>query len=216
MPRFRDLTGQIFHYYTVLEYAGKRGKNGASIWRCRCKCGTEKVVHGNTLIAGESRSCGCFRRALAKERKKIHGESADGKISNEYMAWVSMRSRCSDVNHPSYEQWGGRGIRVCDRWQNSFENFLLDMGRKPSPKHSLDRIDNDKGYEPGNCRWGTRKQQQGNRRNSIWLEYKGIKLVQSDWVKLLKSNDRTFLRYVKAKPFYEVVEFLLKKNNITL
>lgn len=115
------------------------------------------------MLRGESRSCGCLKDEILKTASRTHGHSSP--VSPEYRAWNNMRNRCSNpkVNH--YQDYGGRGIRVCARWQ-IFENFLADMGRRPSPLYTLERMDNDGNYEPGNCKWATRYEQQHNKRRA--------------------------------------------------
>jgi hypothetical protein len=123
-------------------------------------------VRANNLTWGLTQSCGCLAREQTKKRMLRHGESPAGGWnleSPEYRIWVAMRQRCRDPRHGSFKYYGGRGIAVCERWK-SYENFLADMGRKPSPAHSLDRIDNDGNYEPTNCRWATRTEQNKNKR----------------------------------------------------
>ena len=130
-------------------------------WLCRCECGAEWTVAASSLTRGLSRSCGCLRRRQAWNYQ--HGESGHSFYSVEYNAWMHMRQRCSNPNYHAYARYGGRGIKVCDRWLNSFEAFLADMGRRPSGRRSLDRIDNNGNYEPSNCRWATPVQQIRNR-----------------------------------------------------
>lgn len=156
-----DITGQKFGLWTVVARAPKR-KQGNAIWWCRCECGAENAVSGGELKAGLSKSCGC-RRAECNRLKAAKHVTHGLSHTPEYTCWGSMRHRCRNPKSSKYADYGGRGISVCERW-NSFENFLADMGRRPTPAHSLDRINNDGNYEPGNCRWATPKEQMNNRR----------------------------------------------------
>lgn len=163
--RLHDLTGKVVGRWTVIEYVGNRR------WRCRCACGNEKDVIATVLTSGRSNSCGCYRIEQGREHgAKInlrHGEGGNGRETPEYRAWVAMIQRCTNQSHKQFPNYGGRGIRVCDRWRNSFENFLQDMGRRPGGayEYSLDRYPNNDGdYEPGNCRWATYVEQNSNKR----------------------------------------------------
>lgn len=152
------LVGIRFGFLVVVADAGskKTSAGNRSHWLCRCDCGKEKIVLGSTLLYGKTKSCG--RCALIS-----HGESYGAHETTEYRTWGQMWSRCNNPHHDSWKDYGGRGIVVCGRWR-SYETFLADMGRKPTAAHSIDRIDVDGNYEPGNCRWVTKKEQTGNRR----------------------------------------------------
>jgi hypothetical protein len=172
-----DLTGQRFGRLLVVEESEVR-KTGGRTWLCRCDCGATTVVPQLVLRGGRSKSCGCLRREMGVKRGSAsskHGEAVAGAMTVEYRTWGSMIQRCTNKNHKQYPDYGGRGITICERWRFSYENFLADMGRRPDKFHSLDRIDNARGYEPENCRWATWDQQNNNRRQ--WGE--GSKAQQS-------------------------------------
>ena len=155
MIRAIDLVGQVFGRLTVLERVGS-DKSGHVTFRCRCDCGNERIVVGKDLRTGHRKSCGCLSSIK-------HGHTKGDKPTITYQAWVNMRRRCSDKNNPSYCNYGRRGVKVCKRWQNSFENFLADMGEGPEGL-TLDRINNDGNYTKNNCQWATWKIQANNRR----------------------------------------------------
>lgn len=117
-----------------------------------------------SLRSGHTQSCGCYFLEVCHERNLTHGATREGRFSPEYQSWVGMIARCENPRKQHWAHYGGRGIRVCARWRKSFEAFFADMGRKPAPNHSIDRIDVDGNYEPGNCRWATQAEQIKNRR----------------------------------------------------
>lgn len=168
--------GTRFDHWTVLREQG-RYDSGARLVLCRCDCGNEREVAPRTLFTGQSHSCGCVARAARGKRSRIHNM----KHSREYAAWRAMRYRCCDPNHASYPDYGGRGIKVCEAWLDEFAAFFRDMGRRPSSAHSLDRIDNDGHYEPGNCRWAIDTQQKLNQRRNHRLTYEGRTQTITEW-----------------------------------
>lgn len=149
---------------------------------CLCECGKKKRISGDNLVSGNSKSCGCVVAEKARQRMLKHGKSK----TPEYFAWVNAKARCHRKTHPRWAEWGGRGIAMCDRWRNSFDAFLADMGPKPAPGYSIERKDNDKGYEPGNCVWATAKEQSSNR--PTWtrvIEFGGVTMTLTAWAALV-------------------------------
>lgn len=161
MRQAKDLTGMVFGRWKVLEKAGLVSSGRNYKWRCLCECGTTKDVVSSLLTRGESKSCGCLRREISSIRERKHGHAV-GKTSQTYNSWSGIIQRCTNPKYWQWDNYGGRGIAVCERWL-SFENFLVDMGERP-PGTSIDRINNSGNYEPGNCRWATPTQQTANRR----------------------------------------------------
>jgi len=160
-----DLAGQKFGRWTVIEMAPSVSSRTA--WKCLCSCGKSGVVRTGVLRAGHSRSCGCLAAESRASATRTHGATRGSDArSAGYTSWSGMKNRCRNPNSTDYESYGGRGIRVCERWLHSFENFIADMGPRPSPRHSIDRVDVNGHYEPGNCRWADPKQQKNNQRLS--------------------------------------------------
>lgn len=169
-----DLEGREFGRLRVVARAPDR--YGCSFWSCSCSCGEILVVRGAKLLSGWTKSCGCLQREIAAETQFVHGRSG----TPEWKIWNGIRSRCSNRREPGFKNYGGRGIRICERWL-SFENFFADMGPRPSPKHSIERKENDGDYEPGNCVWATAKEQANNTRANRFIEFGGERLTLSQW-----------------------------------
>jgi len=168
MTPFQDITGKRYGRLLAQEFVG-RNERGNALWKCTCDCGQKKVIVLGQLNAGKTKSCGCLARELASKRTaKVatkHGDCTRTSRSSEYEAWRSMKKRCLNPNYKQWKDYGGRGIKICQEWIDSFDAFLADVGRKPEPHLSLDRIDNNGNYEAGNVRWADRTTQSRNRRN---------------------------------------------------
>ena len=191
MSKVIDLTGMKFGRLTVLERAEKY-KNGNYLWRCRCECGNFTVVSGNSLKSGHTQSCGC----LCKENHTTH-QMTHTKL---YTNWSVMIQRCYNEKNEKYPRYGGRGIKVCERWKD-FSNFYADVSQMEhfkEPGYSLDRIDNDGDYCPENVRWATPKQQARNRHNNIKVNYQGEEMTLPD------AAEKSGINYGTLKYRYRV------------
>ena len=171
----RDLRGQTFGFLTAVELGPKLKQTTGAWWLCQCACGSVKSIRSSDLTGGKVRSCGCKHQELKSAAVKKHG----AKGTRTYRIWCAMKTRCGNPNTASYMRYGGRGIKVCPEWE-LFENFLTDMGECPEGM-SIDRIDNDRGYMPGNCRWATRRQQANNTSANVVIEYGGKTMTRTEW-----------------------------------
>lgn len=161
MPAFQDITGQRFGRLVAVSVHTKasRQKRGVHTrWLCQCDCGKKHIVNLQCLKSGDTQSCGC----LWWEAITTHGHASHYNTTGTYNSWKSMKRRCSDTNFHQYKDYGGRGITVCERW-SLFDNFLADMGPRPKG-HSIERINNDEGYTPDNCKWILNREQHQNKR----------------------------------------------------
>lgn len=190
----KNLSGLVFGLLTVIEEVhtseNKAIRPSHRKWVCRCACGKYSSVSSASLGHGKTKSCGCLR---LKGREPRHGDTN----SHEYEVWSQMKRRCLNPKNPAYKNYGGRGITVCERWLNSYENFIADMGRRPSDLHSIDRINNDGNYEPSNCKWSTRLEQCANKRGLVILEITGLRMSKNRWAESFGIKPATLDRRLK-------------------
>jgi len=165
MPPFRNLVGETFGRLTVLKDSGLR-RRGGRVFECLCRCGKTALVPRIALVTGNTKSCGCYKWDVDRVRNLTHGHASNRQPSRTYRIWAGIVQRCTNPKNGNWPKYGGRGITICSRWRNSFEQFLADMGECP-PGKSIDRLRNHLGYAPGNCRWATAKEQSENQK--IWL-----------------------------------------------
>lgn len=182
-----EIIGKKYSKLTVLSEYSERTNAGKVQFNCICDCGNKVVVIGSKLINGHTKSCKCLQK-IAVIKTGVKNRTHNKSKTPLYAVWSSMKSRCYRKNNDSYSIYGGRGIKVCDRWKHSFDNFLKDMGDRPSINHSIDRIDNDKGYSPYNCRWATQIEQENNKRNNKKYFYNDEFLTLAEISRRLNIN----------------------------
>lgn len=185
--RVKDLTGQRFGRLLVVSFSHIESKSRYAIWNCLCDCGRQHQTATAYLSHGNVRSCGCLGEERRMAAVTKHGFSRHPL----YAIYRTMMHRCYNPKAGAYRHYGGRGIAVCQRWRESFLSFVEDMGPKPSPDHSIDRINNDGDYCPENCRWATHEQQFSNRRGSRYLSHNGQTLTMAQWSKILGISSGT-------------------------
>lgn len=178
-PRFDDITGQRFGRLTVTGFAG-HNRHRQTRWSALCECGGETVVTRLALTTRCTQSCGCLKADTTRARSTKHGRAPRENREPEYAVWLTMKARCMRRTAAGFASYGARGISVCERWL-SYENFISDMGKRPSDAHTLERRDNDLGYGPDNCEWATRAVQANNKRSSRHIEHNGKTLTYSEW-----------------------------------
>ena len=192
MPKALDIRGRKFGRLTAIEPTGQRNKSGQIYWTCSCDCGKTLRVTASCLVRGNHTvSCGCWRN----EACRTHGE----KRTRLYRAWLSMRQRCRNPNCDVYHHYGGRGIAVCAEWESSFEAFRdWALANGYSDDLSIDRIDNDKGYSPDNCRWATELEQHNNTRANRHLSFRGVLHTVTEWSRITKIPEGTIRNRIKV------------------
>lgn len=200
-----DLTNCKFGRLTVVGFE-RKNRYGISIWRCQCDCGNKSIVASSDLRSGNTQSCGCLQRELIAERSRKHGLC----YNPRYTTWSRMKSRCLNPNFASYPSHGGRGIRVCQEWIDSFEtfnNYVKTLPGYDNPELSLDRLDNNGHYEPGNVRWATKSEQQRNKRNNQLITFNGKTQLLRDWAVELNLNFNTLsTRFFRGWSDEEILE----------
>lgn len=181
MGKALELIGQRFGRLVVETQSNVRTLNGNIRWNCICDCGNKTTVTGAHLVSKNIQSCGCLHKetvgAMSVNVNTTHGMS----YSSEYRTWRAMINRCTNSNDQAYDDYGGRGITICDRWLNSFEAFYEDMGLRPSSDHTLDRREVNGNYDKSNCRWATPTEQANNKRNNVFYTHSGVTKTISEW-----------------------------------
>lgn len=164
---------------------------------CKCDCGKIKTFQLGSVLNNRIKSCGCHAASMAKKRMLVYAKTHGKTLTPEYNTWSSMKKRCHKINHKSYKDYGARGIFVCENWLNSFENFLNDMGDRPSKEYSLDRINGKLGYYKENCRWATKKEQNRNVKNNVLFEYNGSVKCVGEWCEILSIKRYQTIKFLK-------------------
>ena len=182
MGKFIDHTGSRFGRLLVIDRGTNKGNH--TRWNCVCDCGNQCLPHSMSLQSGQTQSCGCLALERIKAANTSHGHTIGHSLSPEFRSWTQMVRRCTEPSFVSYPRYGGRGITVCDRWL-IFVNFLEDVGLRPGNGYTIDRIDNDGHYQPGNVKWSSVAEQNRNRRSNRWITFNGERLIASEWAKRL-------------------------------
>jgi hypothetical protein len=198
--KMKDLSGNKYGRWTVIRF--DRIFKKSYYWICQCECGTEKSVLVANLTSSKSLSCGCLALELAAQREKTHGKCG----TRIYRLWSSMKTRCTNQKEQAYKFYGARGIKVCDKWMNSFEAFYADMGDPPHEHSSIERIDVNGDYCPENCIWIDFAKQAFNKTNSLIVEYCGEKKCVAEWCQILNLPYKLIIsRMAHGKSFHEAV-----------
>jgi hypothetical protein len=209
-----DISGKKFNFLTAIKRVDNRGRHAA--WLFRCDCGVEKELFKNTVCRGLTKSCGCMRWILTASKMTTHGHRKHGRPTAEYRTWRGMKTRCLNSADSAFKRYGGRGIKICKRWMNSFHNFLSDMGIRPSTKHSLHRIDNDGNYCPSNCKWATTIEQAKWRRNNVWIKVGGKKYILAEAKLIFGVNKTTLADMVRSRRLRGIMKFMYREKLVTV
>ncbi len=199
--QIKDRTGEVHNHLTIISFDRKEDHKNYW-WKCRCVCGTIKSIRYHSLKSNTIKSCGCKRMEVISKANITHGLSK----TSEYNIWRGMIKRCIKLNNKNYKDYGAKGITICQRWLESFENFIEDMGMKPSKEHSIDRIENDGNYEPNNCKWSTDLEQANNRSNNIQV----IDIITNEEYSSISSAARSI--NMKVKTLHNKLTGVCKNN----
>lgn len=182
--------------------------NKNPFWECKCDCGKTVIVAGSKLRNNHTKSCGCLKVEMFSNMTTKHG----GRQDAEYRVWCDMKARCGNKTNKSYQDYGGRGISACEQWINSYSSFISDMGKRPSNKHSIERIDVNGNYEPSNCRWATKLEQNRNRRITLVVDHNGqrISLAEACEKNKISYGAVKFRKYRKGIPLQEAYNYYLQ------
>ena len=208
-----DVTNQRFGRLTAM--ARDRSSSGRHTkWLCRCDCGAETSVFLDALRRGASTSCGCLRSEQTQIRSLTHGHQVNRRASRTLKSYRHAKSRCLNPSDQKYPLYGGRGIRMCNRWLNSFENFLSDMGECP-PGLTLDRIDVNGDYEPGNCRWASNHTQSRNKTTNVFVHHDGADMILKDFATEMGVNYKSLHSRIKysGQSAHEAAEELRSRTS---
>lgn len=215
MSKMTDIAGEKFNSLTAIKYVGKN-KHGQPMYEFICDCGKTIITRVSYVKIGHTKSCGCLKIKNTKIANTIHGQARNENTTREYVAWQEMKKRCTNKELKAYKDYGGRGISVCEKWLNSFEEFYKDMGSRPSKYHSLDRIDNNGNYEPNNCRWATKIEQASNCRSNHWIEYNNEKHTIAQWSRIFETKPNTIIDRVRKNiPLSGIIKKKILLNMLT-
>lgn len=199
-PRVRNLSGQRYGRLVCVGPVERR-KNGHTVYACDCDCGGSSFVTCSNLKSGHTTSCGCAMREATSAANTTHGRSKE----SLYRVWSQMKQRCHLTTAKNYRWYGARGIQVCERWRNSFEAFVDDMGERPDG-YWIDRIDSDGDYEPDNCRWANTHEQARNKRNNVWVKFEGRSVLLNDIERAIGSKDRVGKRLRRGADASDLIQ----------
>lgn len=191
MAAAAKLDGMRFGFLTVVGRSAS-SLSGKAKWACSCDCGGASVVFAHALTSGHTQSCGCLQQEIRGKARTTHGAAAGHKRTKEYRSWLQIRRRCVKGNVPAFERYGAVGVSMAPEWVDDFSAFLSHIGPAPSEKHTVDRIKNDYGYEPGNVRWATQGEQCRNKRKNLYVDLNGARTL------LIEACEQTGMNYSKA------------------